>query len=71
MEEKIDDEFVQSNELTKNDDSLLMVSAIVTILIALLLLSVSMIYLWPGIGNISASCTSGALITWEMSLIHI
>lgn len=65
MEEKIDDEFVQSNELTKNDDSLLMVSAIVTILIALLLLSVSMIYLWPGIGNISASGPSGALITWE------
>ena len=65
MEEKIDDEFIQSNELTKNDDSLLMVSAIVTILIALLLLSVSMIYLWPGIGNISASGPSGALITWE------
>lgn len=65
MEEKIDDEFVQSNELTKNDDSLLIVSAIVTILIALLLLSVSMIYLWPGIGNISASGPSGALITWE------
>lgn len=65
MEEKIDDEFVQSNELTKNDDSLLIVSAIVTILIALLLLSVSMVYLWPGIGNISASGPSGALITWE------
>ena len=65
MEEKIDDEIFQSNELTKNDDSLLMVSAIVTILIALLLLSVSMIYLWPGIGNISASGPSGALITWE------
>jgi len=65
MEEKIDDEFVQSNELTKNDDSLLIVSAIVTILIALLLLSVSIIYLWPGIGNISASGPSGALITWE------
>lgn len=65
MEEKIDDEFIQSNELTKNDDSLLMVSAIVTILIALLLLSISMIYLWPGIGNISASGPSGALITWE------
>ena len=65
MEEKIDDEFVQSNDLTKNDDSLLIVSAIVTILIALLLLSVSMVYLWPGIGNISASGPSGALITWE------
>ncbi len=65
MEEKIDDEFIQSNELTKNDDSLLMVSAIVTILIALLLLSISMIYLWPGIGNISSSGPSGALITWE------
>ena len=65
MEEIIDAKIVQSNELTKNDDSLLMVSAIVTILIALLLLSVSMIYLWPGIGNISASGPSGALITWE------
>tara|TARA_B100001113_G_scaffold49029_1_gene35435 strand:+ start:1486 stop:2625 length:1140 start_codon:yes stop_codon:yes gene_type:complete len=65
MEEKIDDEFVQSIELTKNDDSLLMVSAIVTMLIALLLLSVSLIYLWPGIGNISASGPSGALVTWE------
>ncbi|MFL2958404.1 MAG: S8 family peptidase [Candidatus Thalassarchaeaceae archaeon] len=65
MEEKIDDDFVQSNELSKNDDSLLMVSAIVTLLIALLLLSVSLIYLWPGIGNISASGPSGALITWE------
>ena len=65
MEEIMDAKIVQSNELTKNDDSLLMVSAIVTILIALLLLSVSMIYLWPGIGNISASGPSGALITWE------
>ena len=65
MEEKIDDEFFQTNELNKNGDSLLMVSAIVTILIALLLLSVSIIYLWPGIGNISASGPSGALITWE------
>ena len=44
MEEIIDAKIVQSNELTKNDDSLLMVSAIVTILIALLLLSVSIIY---------------------------
>ena len=49
MEEKIDEEFVQSIDLTKNDDSLLMVSAIVTVLIAILLLSVSLIYLWPGI----------------------
>ena len=65
MEEKIDEEFVQSNDLTKNDDSLLMVSAIVTVLIAILLLSVSLIYLWPGIGNISASGPSAALVTWE------
>ncbi len=65
MEEKIDEEIVQSYELTKNDDSLLMVSAIVTLLVTLLLLSVSLIYLWPGIGNISASGPSGALITWE------
>ena len=65
MEEKIDEEFVQSIDLTKNDDSLLMVSAIVTVLIAILLLSVSLIYLWPGIGNISASGPSAALVTWE------
>ena len=58
MEEKIDDEFVQSIELTKNDDSLLMVSAVVTMLIALLLLSISLIYLWPGIGNISIAFMS-------------
>ncbi len=65
MEEKIDEEFVQSIDLTKNDDSLLMVSAIVTVLIAILLLSVSLIYLWPGIGNISASGPSAALVIWE------
>lgn len=65
MDEKIDDGFNQTNELTKNDDSLLMVSMIVTVLITILLLSVSLIYLWPGIGIINASGPSGALLTWE------
>ena len=38
--------------------------AIVTLLVALLLLSISLIYLWLGIGNISSSGPSGAFITW-------
>lgn len=65
MEEKLDNEVVHKGELTENDDSLMMVSAIVTSLVALLLLSISLIYLWPGIGNISSSGPSGALMTWE------
>ena len=65
MEEKIDGEYEQSSGTNNHDDSFLMMSAIVTILIALLLISISLVYLFPGIGNISSAGPSGALITWE------
>jgi subtilisin family serine protease len=65
MEEKIDGEYEQSSGTNNHDDSFLIMTAIVTILIALLLISISLVYLFPGIGNISSAGPSGALITWE------
>ena len=50
---------------TESGSAFIMVSIIVVFLITLLITSITVIYLLPGIENISSGGPSGALITWE------
>ena len=65
MEEEIEDEKEQTLTSTNYGDAFLMVTSIVTVLVALLLISISLVYLLPGVGNIGSAGPSGALIAWE------
>ena len=49
----------------ENDSAFYMVSIVLTLLVSLLMVSISIIYLWPSIDGIISEGPSGALVIWE------
>jgi len=64
--ENIFKDVIRGSQYEKDDDSAVyFISIAVTLLISFLLISVSFLYLWPSIEEISSQGPSGALIIWE------
>jgi serine protease AprX len=64
--ENIVKDVIYGSQYEKDDDSAVyFISIAVTLLISFLLISVSFLYLWPSIEEISSQGPSGALIIWE------